>query len=221
MEIVCKAIIFDLDGILVNSNPIAERHWKVWAEANGISLEDILAIHHGRPTAQTIAEVAPHLDAASEAARKEKIEADDLDGLSRYPGTGALIDKLPDSQWALATSGTRRTARKRLGAVNFAEPAILVTADDVTRGKPDPAPYLLAARGLGIPIEDCIVIEDAPAGIRSAKTAGARVIAITSTNASDALSEADFILSDLRDIAVNLHENQELSLAWTSGEGQI
>lgn len=198
----CKALIFDLDGILVNSNPIAERHWKIWADANDVSLDHILAIHHGRPTALTIREVAPHLDADAEAARKEKIEADDIDGLSRYAGTYELLSRLPAGQWAIATSGTRRTATKRLRVVGLPAPEVFVTADDVVNGKPAPDPYRLAIEGLGLAPDACVVIEDAPAGIKSAKTAGARVIAVTSTNEPPALVEADFIVPAFDQILV-------------------
>ncbi|MEM8487332.1 MAG: HAD family hydrolase [Bacteroidota bacterium] len=208
----CKAIIFDLDGILVNSNPIAERHWKIWADAKGVSLDHILAIHHGRPTALTIREVAPHLDADAEAARKEKVEADDIDGLSRYAGTYQLLSQLPGGQWAIATSGTRRTATKRLGVVGLPAPEVFITADDVINGKPAPDPYRQAIEGLGFAPDECVVIEDAPAGIKSAKTAGARVIAVTSTNKRPALAEADYIVPAFDQIAVIIGDILEIKL---------
>ncbi len=208
----CSALIFDLDGILVNSNPIAERHWKVWAETHNLDLAKILSIHHGRPTALTIQEVAPHLDAAAEAAKKEKIEADDIDGLSRYPGTLGLLSKLPATQWAIATSGTRRTAKKRLGVVGLPEPEVFVTADDVINGKPAPDPYRQAIEGLGFAPADCVVIEDAPAGIQSAKSAGARVIAVTSTNKPPALAAADFIVPAFDTIEVTVGDVLEIRI---------
>lgn len=204
IEIHCEAIIFDLDGVLVNSNPIAERHWTAWAALHGLDAEKILSIHHGQPTIQTIRAVAPHLDAATEAAKKEKEEADDIDGLTRCPGALALIDVLPDSRWAIATSGTRRTARKRLGVVGLPEPAVFVTADDVKQGKPAPDPYLQAIDGLGLEPMDCLVIEDAPAGITAAKAAGAQVIGITSTNPKEKLLEADWVVDSLQDLALLL-----------------
>ena len=210
-QIICKAIIFDLDGILVNSNPIAERHWTIWAERHGIPAEQILSIHHGRPTVQTIQAVAPHLDAAAEAARKEKIEADDVDGLTKYPGTFELLTSLPEDRWAIATSGTRRTATKRLLTVGLPIPKVMITADDVSMGKPDPEPYLLAAAGLGLSATDCVVIEDAPAGIASARGAGATVIAVASTNGHEALGEANCIVPQFAHIQL-LVEKDHLAI---------
>ena len=179
-----------------------------WAEKHGIDAEKILSIHHGRPTVQTIQVVAPHLDAPAEAARKEKIEADDVDGLSSYPGTHELLTSLPKGRWAIATSGTRRTATKRLSTVGLPIPEVMITADDVSNGKPDPEPYQLAAKGLGIPPSECVVIEDAPAGIASAKGAGARVIGVASTNGPEELENADFVVDRFAAFKVLLEGDQ-------------
>ena len=200
----CRAVLFDLDGVLVDSNPIAERHWRLWAERHGLDAGEIARTHHGRPTAETVRRVAPHLDAAHEARLKETAEADDTDGLRAYAGAAALLAGLPDGRWAIATSGTRRTATFRLAHVGLPEPAALVTADDVERGKPAPDPYLLAARTLGVDPADCVVVEDAPAGIEAAHAAGARVVAVASTNAPDALAGADAVVDRLAALRVEV-----------------
>ena len=207
MDISCKAIIFDFDGVLVDSNPIAERHWSMWAKKHGIPESDVLSIHHGRPTVETIRAVAPSMDAAAEALKKETAEADDTDGLTKYAGADEIISVLPAGMWGIATSGTRRTATNRLKFVGLPEPRVLVTADDVQNGKPDPEPYLLAANKMGVSPADSVVIEDAPAGISSAKNAGAFVIAVATTNANDALQEADLIVRRLADLHVRVGEH--------------
>lgn len=202
MTLSCRAVIFDLDGVLVDSNPIVERHWKRWAAQHGLPYDEIARIHHGRPTIEIVRQVAPHLDAEAEAEAKEMAEADDTEGLVVYDGAGLLLRGLPSRRWAIATSGTRRTASIRLRHVGLAEPAVLVTADDVARGKPAPDPYLLAAERLGIAAKDCLVVEDAPAGIAAAKAAGAQVVAVASTSAPHLLGEADAVAERLSAIRV-------------------
>lgn len=202
MIFACQAIIFDLDGVLVDSNPIAERHWERWAVRHGLPFDEIARSHHGRPTVEIIRRVAPHLDAEREARRKETAEADDTDGLTAYDGAADLLAMLPAGRWAVATSGTRRTAAFRLAHVGLPEPAVLVTADDVERGKPAPDSYLLAAERLGVDPADCVAVEDAPAGVESARAAGARVIAVASTNGPDVLSRADVVLPELAALRV-------------------
>lgn len=198
----CDAVIFDLDGVVINSDRIAEKHWAIWAARHGVPLERILAIHHGRPTIETMQMVAPHLDVAREAVAKESAEAEDGDGIALYPGADALLRSLPRDRWGVATSGTRRTVSLRIRQLGFPEPPVLVTADAVQRGKPAPDPYLLAAERLGVPATRCVVIEDAPAGIASARAAGARVVAIASTHPAAALAEADAVAPSLMAVTI-------------------
>lgn len=205
MDFFCQAIIFDVDGVLINSDPVAERHWRAWAERHGVDYGAIARIHHGRPTVETIRQVAPQLDAAQEAHQKESAEADDTDGLMFYPGAPELLAKLPRDRWGVATSGTRRTVSLRFPHLGLPEPSVMVTADDVQQGKPAPDPYLLTAERLGVAPADCLVIEDAPAGVESAKAAGARVIAVTTTNRVEDLGLADAIAASLAAIEVSIH----------------
>jgi sugar-phosphatase len=213
MPFTCDAVIFDLDGILVDSNPIAERHMRAWAERHGVPFERIAAIHHGRPTVETVRLVAPHLDAESQARLIETAEADDTNGLILFAGASRLLAGLPDGRWAIVTSGTRRTATRRLAHVGLPIPAVLITADDVTRGKPAPDPYLLVAERLGLAPSRCVVLEDAPAGVVSARAAGARVIGVASTLPAAALADADVVVARLEDIRAGAGEGA-LRVAW-------
>lgn len=207
------AVIFDLDGVLVDSNEVAERHWALWAERRGVPFESLIRAHHGRPTVQTMREFAPHLDVVSEARAKEDAEADDTDGLVAFPGAHRILSVLPADRWAIATSGTRRTAMKRLQHTVLPIPARFITADDVQNGKPDPEPYLKAIQLLGVRAEDCLVFEDAPAGIQAAKAAGAQVIGITSTNTAEALARADLVVDSLDTISIELVDDRiEISI---------
>jgi sugar-phosphatase len=210
MDFLCQAIIFDLDGVLIDSNPISERHWQAWAERHGLPYDEIAQIHHGRPTVETMRRVAPHLDVAEEARLKETAEAKDTDGLTVYPGVETLLSQLPQGRWAIATSGTRQTATFRLRHVGLPQPTVLVTADDVKRGKPAPDPYLLAAERLGVAPCDCLIIEDAPAGVEAAKAAGTKVVAVTTTNQASALSQADAIALSISAVQVDLGLGERL-----------
>ncbi|MDZ4699036.1 MAG: HAD-IA family hydrolase [Rhodothermales bacterium] len=201
-ELHCQGLIFDLDGVLIDSDVVSNRHWKRWADLNQVSFEHIAAIHHGLPPVRTVAAVAPHLDAAAESKVFEEWAADDMDDLKTYEGAYALLAGLPAGRWGIATSSFRTLTLSRLNFLGLPIPDALVTVDDVKNGKPAPDPYLLAAEKLGLAPEHCIVIEDAPAGIRAAKTAGARVIAVTTTNQVSALGEADYVVGRLVDIAV-------------------
>ncbi len=202
MPLTCDAIIFDLDGVLVDSNGIAERHLRAWTERHKVPFDRIATIHHGRTTVETIRLVAPHLNAEVEAGLLEGAEAVDTSGLVAFAGAAQLLAGLPRGRWAIATSGTRRTATIRLAHVGLVAPDVLVTADDVATGKPSPEPYLLAAKRLGVEPTRCIVVEDAPAGVASARAAGARVVGVTSTNSAVALAGADTIVARLADLSI-------------------
>jgi sugar-phosphatase len=146
----------------------------------------------------------PHLHAEKEAAALDHREAADLDGLRAVPGAHELLAKVPAGRWAVATSGTDEVARTRLRALKFPIPQVLISSNSVQNGKPAPEPYLRAAAGLGVAPADCLVIEDAPAGIESARAAGMQVIALTTTFNADALAAADAILSDLKSLQLEV-----------------
>ena len=206
----CGAILFDLDGVLVDSTRSVTRQWRRWAEEKGIDPEKVLAFAHGVRAVEVIARVAPHLDAEEEVKILEKHEAEDTEGVAVMPGARELVSSLPDGSWAVVTSGTRHLAIARLRLANIPHPKALVTSDEVVNGKPDPEPYLKGAELLGMNPSECLVIEDAPAGIRAAHAGGMKVIALTSTFAASDLREADSVVSSLTQIQVGWSEEQKL-----------
>ena len=202
-QLECGAVIFDLDGVLVDSTACIERHWRLWATKHGLDLEEILNVSPGRRTIETVRLVAPHLDAVVEATQLEADEAFDTNGVVAIEGAAHLLRSIPIHLWAIATSGTRDTATTRINHTGLPMPTILVTANDVTRGKPYPDPYLLAARHLRIAPNECVVVEDAPAGIQAALNAEMRVIGVATTHAASELTNANAVVSHIRDIQIS------------------
>jgi mannitol-1-/sugar-/sorbitol-6-phosphatase len=188
----CAAVLFDLDGVLMDSGAAVERAWTRWAAGHGLDVAVVLAEAHGRRTQDTIRAVAPWLDVEAETRGLEAGESDDTDGVVALPGAASLLESLPAERWAVATSGSRRLATTRLAHGGLPLPRVLVTAEDVERGKPDPQPYLAAAAALGVEPSRCLVVEDAPAGIAAGKAAGAAVLAVTTTFAASELGAADY-----------------------------
>jgi sugar-phosphatase len=198
----CAAILFDLDGVLVDSTRAVDREWREWAARKGVDGDAIMAIAHGVRTIEVIRRVAPHLDAQVEADAIENHEAGDQRGVTVMPGAVDLVKSIPDGRWGVVTSGSRLLATNRLRYCGLPVPQVLVTSDDVTNGKPHPEPYLKGAAGLGFKPADCLVIEDAPAGIESACAGGMKVVGITSTYKVDALTQADIVIGKLGQIQV-------------------
>ncbi|HME36355.1 MAG TPA: HAD family hydrolase [Candidatus Sulfotelmatobacter sp.] len=198
----CSAILFDLDGVLVDSTRAVDREWREWARRKGVDADAVMAIAHGVRTIEVIRRVAPHLDAEAEANAIEKHEAADQRGVTVMPGAADLLRSIPEGRWGVVTSGSRLLATNRLRFCGLPVPKVLVTADDVTHGKPHPEPYLKGAGSLRFDPADCLVIEDAPAGIQSARAGGMKVIGITSTYAADALEHADAVIGRLEQIRI-------------------
>jgi sugar-phosphatase len=198
MKIHAEALLFDNDGTLVSSLESVHRCWTRWAEEFGITAEEFARVElHGRPAVEIAADLLPADVVPQALARIEQLEVEDVPngGVHLLPGTRAFLDALPADRWAVVTSATRRLAEARLEAVGIL-PKTLVAADDVTRGKPDPEPYLLAARELGVDPARCVVFEDAPAGLRAGRAAGMTTVALTTTHQSHEL-DADLVVENL------------------------
>jgi sugar-phosphatase len=209
----CSAILFDLDGVLCDSTRAVEREWREWAARKGVDGDAVMAIAHGVRTVEVIRRVAPHLDAQAEAAAIESHEAIDHRGVVVMPGALDLVKSIPDGRWGVVTSGTRPLATNRLQYCGLPVPEVLVTSDDVTNGKPHPEPYLKGAEKLGLRPAECLVIEDAPAGIRSARAGGLNVIGLASTYAAGKLVEADAVAQKLAEIHVRLNGTGQLAIS--------
>lgn len=175
------AILFDMDGTLVDSMAHDERQWTRWAARYGLDPQPILKISHGRRTDDIIREVAPHLATEEEFARFGEEELADREGIRAVAGANALLSALPPGSWALVTSAPTRLAQVRMECAGLPLPAVVVSADDVRHGKPDPEGVLLAAHRLGVDPPQCLVIEDTPAGIQAAHAAGMTALGITTT----------------------------------------
>ena len=199
-----SAVLFDLDGVLVDSTPIIERVWRAWADECGIDVGALMATVHGRPAREVIAETAPHLDADAETHRLDSWEMAHAAELLAMPGALDCIALAQRHRWAIVTSGLRDLAMGRLDAIGLAVPEVFITADDITRGKPDPEPYLRAAARLGVSAERCVVVEDAPAGVSAAKSAGMTAIGVATTHAPAALAEADLVVGSMRAVHAEL-----------------
>jgi mannitol-1-/sugar-/sorbitol-6-phosphatase len=190
IEIICSAVLFDLDGVLIDSTPAVARVWTWWALKHGFDPGEVVERAHGRPSLSTIREYLPHADLEHENREVERREIADLEGVVGLPGARELLNSLPPARWTIATSCTRALATVRIRAAALPTPEHLVSADDITRGKPDPEPYRKAAGLLGFRPEDCVVVEDVPAGVQAGRGAGAPVIAVRTTCADRELAAA-------------------------------
>jgi len=204
MQIRCRALLFDMDGVLVDSTPAVARVWTKWANRFGLDPAEVVRRAHGRPSIATIRELLPSADHHAEDQTIEEAEIEDIEDVIALPGTTQLLSTLSDNRFAVVTSATRALAVVRLRAAGFAIPKHLVTSNDIQRGKPDPEPYFRGAQILGLSAADCVVIEDAPAGIQSGKAAGSRVVALRTTAPDSALRAAgtDWIVTDCSAISL-------------------
>ncbi len=203
-NIECKGVLFDLDGVLVDSTPAVARVWTIWANKHGFDPDETVRIAHGRPSLATIKELLPSADHDTENAAVERMEIEDVGGVVPLPGAVGLLKALPANHWTIVTSCTRALALVRLRVAGIPIPQKLVTSTDIMNGKPHPEPYLKGAEILGVAATDCIVFEDAPAGIRAGKAAGGRVIALQTTERDPLLREAgaQWIVKDLASVRV-------------------
>lgn len=185
-ELHAAALLFDMDGTLVDSTAVVEATWGAFAELHSLDLAEVLAFAHGRPTAATVRHFLSHPALiASETRRLVEHEESTTEGVREVPGAAEFIAALPRSAWAVVTSASRVLASNRMRAAGIPLPDVLISADDITRGKPDPQGYLLAADALRVNIGSTIVFEDSPAGIRAGLASNALTVAIGTLAAFD------------------------------------
>jgi mannitol-1-/sugar-/sorbitol-6-phosphatase len=216
-KIAAAALLFDMDGVLIDSTPAVARVWKGWALEHGFNPEEVVARAHGRPSLTTVREYLPHADAEKENREVERREMEDLAGVVLLPGALDLLTSLPANRWTIVTSSTRPLARVRLKAAGLPLPPKLITSTDITNGKPHPEPYLKAAALLGFPASECIVFEDVPAGVQAGKAAGAKVVAFRTTVRENVLREAgaDWVVNNCADVQLISASGQGLTIALT------
>ncbi|HFV9293307.1 sugar phosphatase [Serratia fonticola] len=203
----CKGFLFDLDGTLVDSLPAVERAWTQWAERHGISPQQVLDFIHGKQAITSLRHFMPNATEAElqhEFTRLEQVEAEDTDGVSALPGALALLERINalGIPWAIVTSGSVPVANARRLAGGVPLPEVFITSERVKQGKPHPDAYLLGAQGLGLAPQDCVVVEDAPAGILSGLAAGCQVIAVNAPVDTPKLDQVDLILSSLEQLKI-------------------
>jgi mannitol-1-/sugar-/sorbitol-6-phosphatase len=213
-EIICRGLLFDLDGVLVDSTPAVERVWHSWALEHGFVPHEVVRRAHGRPSMTTIRELLPNGDHEKENNEVERREIADVEGVIPLPGALQLLQNLPRASWTIVTSCTRKLAHVRITAAGLPVPKVLVTSTDVKNGKPNPEPYIKGAEILHFAQSDCVVVEDAPAGIRAGKAAGSRVLAVrtTSDDAELTAAGADWIIDDLSKLSFRVAKDASLVL---------
>lgn len=219
-HIICSALLFDMDGVLIDSTPAVARVWASWAQEHGYDPDEVVRKAHGRPSISTVRDYLPNGDHEAENRVIEQREIDDMEGVVPLPGAFELLSALPLDRWAIVTSCTRPLAEARLKAAGLPRPRTFVTSTDVTHGKPAPEPYIKGAEMLGFKSVDCVVVEDAPAGIRAGKDAGSRVIGLR-TMLSDAELEAlraDWLLDNCAGIKFETATASGLSLKLDTDE---
>jgi mannitol-1-/sugar-/sorbitol-6-phosphatase len=197
-ELDFDAVIFDMDGTLIDSTPAVVRAWTTWAAEHGLTPEE-LAGHHGMPSARVVRKLLPEHQHESAIDRINALEIDDVQDIVVLPGAVDALEALSSARNAIATSCTMPLAKARIAAADLVPPSVLVTADQVEHGKPAPDPFLLAAERLGVAPERCLVVEDAPAGLTAAEAAGCYRLAVVTTTPEEELV-ADGIVRNLGDV---------------------
>lgn len=197
-ELEFDAVIFDMDGTLIDSTPAVVRAWTVWATEHGVTAEE-LAGHHGMPSASVVRKLLPNHQHESAIERINELEIDDVHDIVVLPGAVDALEAVSSARNAIATSCTMSLAKARIAAAGLVPPSVLITADQVEHGKPAPDPFLLAAEKLGVAPERCLVVEDAPAGLSAAAAAGCYSLAVITTTKEEDLV-ADGIVRNLGDV---------------------
>ena len=206
------AFLFDVDGTLLSSIEVAERVWTRWAKKFDIDAATFLPTIHGRRAEDSVRSLnIPGIDVQKEVDEITRAEMDDVDGVHAIEGAKAFLESLPDSRWAIVTSASRALAERRLEAVQLKLPKLLITAEDIVDGKPDPACYRTAAERLGFSVRNCLVFEDAEAGVRAGENADAEVMVITAVH-QEPLKTSHPKSRDYRLLRVNVTSSGQLQL---------
>ena len=201
LNLTCKAVLFDMDGTLVDSGVVVERAWGRWASRNGIPLETVLSFSHGRPTIATMEHFLPGHDHTEQLEEMDRHEETDLEGIRAVPGAPAVVHALQKHSWAIVTSAWRRLAEARVLAAGLPLPRVMVPVDEIRNGKPHPEGFLQAAAQLGVAPKDCLVFEDTRPGIDAGMSAGMQVVALLTTIPALQLNHRPLI-RDFRDVNV-------------------
>ena len=213
-----RAFLFDMDGTIINSAAAAERVWGVWALRHGLDLATFLPTMHGARAEDTIAKLGlPGVDAQAEALGITQAEVDDVEGIVQIPGAANFLSSLPTDKWAIVTSAPVALATRRLQAAGIPLPAVMVTAEEVSAGKPSPEGYILAAKKLGVAPTDCLVFEDAAVGIRAGEAAGAAVVVITASH-KHPMETSHATVASYEDLVARIDGNGYLALEVKPGE---
>jgi sugar-phosphatase len=216
VQIRCKGILFDMDGILISSLGSVERSWTKWSMMRGIDPVYACSIAHGCRSIDTIAKLRPDLNAEAENQIIEDMEVEDTKGITVLPGVLKLLEALPRDRWTVVTSATERLARVRMAAGGIPVPERFVAAELVRHGKPHPQPYLAGAALLGFAPEECVVFEDAASGTKAGRAAGCMVVATTFSHPIESLDAADYLIEDLTGVeAATLPGDEGLVLKLT------
>lgn len=202
VDTTAKGLLFDMDGVLISSIASATRCWKRWAKLYNVPNADNFVLPHGRPARDIVIMLRPDIDPDEGLRVIEDMEIEDVGDIEVLPGVRELLASLPPERWTVVTSCTRRLLEARLRAAGLPEPPKLVSADDISRGKPDPEPYIRGAAALGLKPEDCIVVEDAVSGVESGIGAGCRVLAVLSSTPRTELKAATWIARSLAVVKV-------------------
>jgi mannitol-1-/sugar-/sorbitol-6-phosphatase len=204
LSISTKGILFDMDGVLVSSIGSVVRCWRLWAKKYQVPDADTYVVPHGMRAIEIVKSLRPDIDPQEGLQAIEDMELDDVADLVVLPGVKALLESLPAERWAIVTSATRRLLLGRLEAAGLPIPTRIITADMVERGKPDPEPYRRGAALLGLPPEECIVVEDAPSGVGAGIAAGCRVLGVLGTHSAEHLHEAEWVVASLAGVAATV-----------------
>ena len=205
MIIECEAVLFDMDGTLIDSTLACEQLLRNWAIRHKLSADYVIRAGHGRRNLDLVREVTPHLCVEEEARRLDEEELEYRDGIFAAAGAQRLLSALPADRWAVVTSASRKVAEMRFACAGLPTPRFLVSSDDIKRGKPDPEGYRLAAQLLRVRTERCLVIEDAPAGVEAAQNSGMRVLGITTSFGAAALNCQ--AIADFMDVRVSVNDS--------------